>query len=210
LFIRDTLRGVAPSLTSAERTWVLPDEPLPVRFLNTVWADASGLHDDLDARRSLDAWLDAVGLDRRRERTTAEQLAAARELRDAARDLAAQVTAVTDGVTGPPVVDVRRAIAIVNRASARVPRPELALSDGKIRGSERQPASVVTGALATVAGATVDLLGGDDAARLRACRAPGCVVYFVRSHPRREWCSVTCGNRVRAARHYERVRTRRT
>jgi predicted RNA-binding Zn ribbon-like protein len=39
-----------------------------------------------------------------------------------------------------------------------------------------------------------------------ACHAPGCVLYFLKTHPRREWCSVTCGNRVRAARHYERIR----
>jgi predicted RNA-binding Zn ribbon-like protein len=52
----------------------------------------------------------------------------------------------------------------------------------------------------------VALLGGEDAARLRACYAPGCVLYFIKTHPRREWCSVACGNRVRAARHYQRVR----
>ena len=52
----------------------------------------------------------------------------------------------------------------------------------------------------------VGLLGGADAARLRACYAPGCVLYFVKTHPRREWCSVACGNRVRAARHYQRAR----
>jgi predicted RNA-binding Zn ribbon-like protein len=32
------------------------------------------------------------------------------------------------------------------------------------------------------------------------------VLYFVKTHPRREWCSVACGNRVRAARHYQRGR----
>ncbi len=42
---------------------------------------------------------------------------------------------------------------------------------------------------------------------LRACLAPGCVLYFVKDHPRRAWCSTGCGNRVRAARHYARRRT---
>jgi len=28
----------------------------------------------------------------------------------------------------------------------------------------------------------------------------------VKNHPRREWCSAACGNRVRAARHYRRHR----
>ena len=31
----------------AERDWVLPDEPLPVRLMSTIWADADGSHDDL-------------------------------------------------------------------------------------------------------------------------------------------------------------------
>ncbi|MCB0944909.1 MAG: CGNR zinc finger domain-containing protein, partial [Mycobacterium sp.] len=54
----------------------------------------------------------------------------------------------------------------------------------------------------------VELLTGPAAVRLRACNAPGCVLYFVKTHPRREWCSEGCGNRVRAARHYQRTRKR--
>ena len=48
------------------------------------------------------------------------------------------------------------------------------------------------------------LFGGPDRLLIRSCPAPGCVLYFLREHPRREWCSTTCGNRVRAARHYDR------
>jgi predicted RNA-binding Zn ribbon-like protein len=55
----------------------------------------------------------------------------------------------------------------------------------------------------------VDILTGPAATRLRACYAPGCVLYFVKAHPRREWCSDACGNRVRAARHYQRSRAGR-
>ena len=54
--------------------------------------------------------------------------------------------------------------------------------------------------------AAVRLFTGPERESLRACHAPGCVLYFVKSHPRREWCSVACGNRVRAARHYQRAR----
>jgi predicted RNA-binding Zn ribbon-like protein len=58
--------------------------------------------------------------------------------------------------------------------------------------------------LAAVATEAIDLLTGPDAQLLRACHAPGCVIYFVKDHSRREWCSTACGNRVRAARHYSR------
>jgi predicted RNA-binding Zn ribbon-like protein len=53
---------------------------------------------------------------------------------------------------------------------------------------------------------TIELLTGDERPRLRACNAPGCVLYFVKDHPRRQWCSNACGNRARAARHYQRHR----
>lgn len=63
-----------------------------------------------------------------------------------------------------------------------------------------------TTALAEVARASIALLGSPDRERLRACGAPGCVLFFLKDHPRREWCSGACGNRVRAARHYRRQR----
>jgi predicted RNA-binding Zn ribbon-like protein len=43
-------------------------------------------------------------------------------------------------------------------------------------------------------------VGGQLQPDLRACGAPGCVLMFVKDHPRREWCSVACGNRARQAR----------
>jgi predicted RNA-binding Zn ribbon-like protein len=34
------------------------------------------------------------------------------------------------------------------------------------------------------------------------CEAHGCARIFFRTHGRRRWCSNTCGDRVRVARHY--------
>ena len=45
----------------------------------------------------------------------------------------------------------------------------------------------------------VNAIQTGDVPAVRACYAPGCVLYFMKTHPRREWCSVACGNRVRAA-----------
>ncbi|WP_433236869.1 CGNR zinc finger domain-containing protein [Streptosporangium sp. CA-135522] len=52
------------------------------------------------------------------------------------------------------------------------------------------------------------MLNGSVEADLRACHAPGCVLFFVKDHHRREWCSAACGNRARAARHYSQTHTR--
>lgn len=60
--------------------------------------------------------------------------------------------------------------------------------------------------LATLARAAIDFLSGPQREQLRACTAPRCVRYFVRSHGRQEWCKPSCGNRARAARHYQRQR----
>jgi predicted RNA-binding Zn ribbon-like protein len=53
------------------------------------------------------------------------------------------------------------------------------------------------------------LLAGPDASRIRACQAPGCVLFFLAERRRRDWCSPACGNRARVARHYRRQRQRR-
>lgn len=60
---------------------------------------------------------------------------------------------------------------------------------------------------AALARAATGFLAGRDLAALRACHAPRCVRYFVKEHPRQEWCTPSCGNRARVARHHERHRT---
>ncbi|QKW18495.1 CGNR zinc finger domain-containing protein [Kitasatospora sp. NA04385] len=61
--------------------------------------------------------------------------------------------------------------------------------------------------LAALARAVVEFLTGPDRERLRACQAPRCVRYFIKTHGRQEWCKTSCGNRARVARHYDRQRT---
>ncbi|WP_460370149.1 CGNR zinc finger domain-containing protein, partial [Actinocorallia lasiicapitis] len=55
---------------------------------------------------------------------------------------------------------------------------------------------------AVLADAAIDFFTGPDLAELRVCPAPRCVLYFLKRHPKQEWCSVACGNRARAARYY--------
>jgi predicted RNA-binding Zn ribbon-like protein len=64
--------------------------------------------------------------------------------------------------------------------------------------------------LGVIAADTIELLGGPRSDDLRACGAPGCMLMFLKDHPRREWCSPTCGNRARQARHYARSRAQRS
>ncbi|WP_328498260.1 CGNR zinc finger domain-containing protein [Streptomyces sp. NBC_00414] len=58
--------------------------------------------------------------------------------------------------------------------------------------------------VAALARAAIAFLASPDRQRLRACHAPRCVRYFLKDHPRQEWCTRSCGNRARVARHHER------
>jgi len=180
-----------------------PDEPAAVQLMDTVWADRAGVHDALTSVADLRGFLselpgEPVG------RVTAADLARARSLRDALRWLAADVTG-DDRVGAGTGLTERAALAALDAALAAAPPPVLRRVDGQWRlGAGRRTVPAVLAELALEGAA----LAADPDRPLRACRAPGCVLYFVKDHPRREWCGVTCGNRVRAARHYARVRRR--
>ena len=191
-------------MNESPRSWVLPEEPVPVRLMGTIWADTDGLHDDLDTPFGLAAWMDAVGIQHSDTLASPEELAEARALRDSIRCLAAHQT----DDTRPAAVsraDVAWSVDVLNAAAARLPAAQLRIENNAFRRATPNPAAVLA-ALAGVATEAVDLFGGTDAHKLRACQAPGCVLYFVKTHPRREWCSIACGNRARAARHYHRRR----
>lgn len=192
----------------SDRNWVLPDEPTPVRLMATIWADTDGLHDDFAAPSDLDAWLDAVGVDLKGVATTQEEFLSARTLRDSLRKLAAHVTDDRRPAAASPVASVQDAARTVNAAASRRPIAGLRLNDARlVLGADSVESPVLAG-LADVAGEAQQLLSRDPS-QLRACHAPGCVLYFTKTHPRREWCSVACGNRARAARHYQSVRSAR-
>ncbi|MFC4334327.1 ABATE domain-containing protein [Salininema proteolyticum] len=186
-----------------------PDEPMPVRLMSTVWADRSGLHDDLETVDGLREWLAATGdSDPEVEVSPSERdLELYRRLRDALRRLAALRTGDTREAAVSPTREVCLAVEDVNAAVAQAPTwPLLAFEDDELVRRSAGEAPMAERRLSSIAVRGIELLTGPDAADLRSCYAPGCVLYFVKDHPRREWCSAGCGNRARAARHYARHR----
>lgn len=190
--------------------WVLPEEPVPVRLMNTVWADRHGVHDALSTTADLVAWLDVVGMapagiGPAGYSVTDVDLAGYRRLRDALRRLAALLTEDLRPAAASTTSDVEQAVHEVNSAAAGgATPPRVRLHAGSLLRDDTPPNPAL--ALGTLAVESIDLLTGETGARLRACAAPGCVLYFVKDHPRRAWCSTACGNRARAARHYRRHR----
>ncbi|MGF1428627.1 CGNR zinc finger domain-containing protein [Kitasatospora sp. LaBMicrA B282] len=160
--------------------------PPAIEFANTVVANRGRVRDGLDD------WLARNGL------VDGGQF---HQLRDAVRALLAAATgdspfAATD-------------LAVVNAASAAAPCwPVLApAANGELAVHEESAGPDHTAEqLAALARDAVRLLGGPHRPDLRACQGPGCVQFFLKDHPRREWCGPSCGNRARAARHYARHR----
>lgn len=196
-------------------------EPLPVELMNTIWADGHGLHDALASPADVAGWLRAIrplpsphngALDLWvRDVPSAEvgeMAPALRALRDAMRRLAAEQTADPRTRAASAIDDIGGAVDVVNNASAGAPhwsRMEWSAGGpGRESCTRSGIGAAIVGAMAEEA---IDLFTGNTRDSLRACLAPRCVLYFVRQHPRREWCSTACGNRARASRHYQRHRT---
>jgi predicted RNA-binding Zn ribbon-like protein len=180
-------------------------EPPPIELGNTSYAARGRPKEGLQNAGHLAAWLRdmrprlAVTLaDADLDGVTDSDLQAARELRDVIRSLAA---AIVDGREPDPA-----AVATLNRHASQAPRwRELRTTPGPHM-AVRTAGRPVTAALGWLAEDAVALFAGPLRHELRACHGPGCVLYFVRESPRREWCSPGCGNRARAARHYAKVR----
>ncbi len=178
-------------------------ERLPVELANTRYAVRGDPRDGLLTTEHLGAWLRDA---RDRFRTpladddllgvSEAELDVARQLRDAVHELLTAVVAGTD----PP----QRAIGTVNRVARSVPRwPQLRWGELPTieSGTRGRP---VAAALAEIADSAVDLFASPHRDLVRACHAPGCVLFFLKDHPRRTWCSEGCGNRARVARFHAR------
>jgi predicted RNA-binding Zn ribbon-like protein len=135
-------------------------------------------------------WTVEAGLLLTPARFTAEDLDAVRRLREVVHGTALAVLA-GNGVD----VGARQAL---NDAAARpplVPR----LDDTTIWTTGPHPGTALLSSLARDA---IDVFGGRDARRLRACASPTCALIFLdTSRPgRRRWCSSTgCGGAARAS-----------
>lgn len=178
-----------------------------MRLMNTIWADRSGVHDALHTTGGLRGWLAAVepesaGAPRS---VATSDVAHFRALRDALRRLAAVVTGDTRPAATSAIDDIHRAVAEVNHAVTQAPTwPQLTFDHGEMRSHRTGEATATMRSLSSIAAEAITLFTGEDRLHLKACHAPGCVLYFAKDHPRREWCCTACGNRARAARHYER------
>ncbi|HEY4098656.1 MAG TPA: ABATE domain-containing protein [Baekduia sp.] len=119
---------------------------------------------------------------------------AVREALHASVEGAAQDAATLEAIT-----------AIAGQAPTSL-RAELGADGAPTAVVDHHGATRAQSVLAAMAIDAIELITGPDRGKLRACHAPGCALYYLKDHPRRQWCSNTCGNRARQARHYQRTR----
>lgn len=170
---------------------------MAIELHNTLYAVGGRPADGLDDPAGLRAWLHEL---RRLLPVGAGSVDGRRvdefhELRAAVR---AALQATIDGRRVP-----RAAATTLNQLSGGS-RAWVELSrkgDARTRTDAPSPTDAV---LAAIAAETVAIVGSDGAPLLRRCEAPGCVLVFIKDHARRQWCSDSCGNRARQARHYAR------
>ncbi|MCM2576593.1 CGNR zinc finger domain-containing protein [Streptomyces meridianus] len=195
------------------------DRDLALELVGTIRHDgAGGVADDWGDLLRTSAWIRdraellAVGVEAdgfAADEALRRELVA---LRQAVRALFAQ--AVRPSPPSPAdagrLMPADRALAALNAAARREPViPQLEWADGEppsVRLLSDGPDFRMR-LVAALARAAIDFLAGPELDRLRACTAPRCVRYFVRSHGRQEWCKPSCGNRARVARHYRRRST---
>ncbi|MFD8616416.1 MULTISPECIES: ABATE domain-containing protein [Streptomyces] len=190
-----------------------------MELVSTIHHDGEGgVADDLETVRGATRWIQQQSGDVAPQEFLSGELVADEELRDEIVGVRRAVRALFARVLSPAppspadahrLMPAGQALAHLNAAAAReLVAPQL---EWPVEGA---PAARLLSAggdprvrlVAALARDAVDFLSGPEREQLRACHAPRCVRYFIRSHGRQEWCRPSCGNRARVARHYERTR----
>ncbi|QKW39961.1 CGNR zinc finger domain-containing protein [Actinomadura sp. NAK00032] len=174
---------------------LLVGEPLSLDLVNTRWVDDRAHRDLLDSTEGLAVWLRSAGLD---DRAVADQatLDATLETREILRALLAQ---------GPSPQTLDAFNRVLDHGALHY---RLGPNGREEHSRTDDPAWFPS----WLAAADYLRLMADAPARVKHCAHPDCVLHFfdaTKSGTRR-WCSMAiCGNRAKAARHYERAKTGR-
>ncbi|GAA1709957.1 CGNR zinc finger domain-containing protein [Fodinicola feengrottensis] len=177
--------------------WItVPGETASVALalVNSLHAGPNGDIDHLASPEAAASWLRSRGL--LQSDTVLREVSSLAQLRAAVRELFLAFLEERDA--DPAAVDTVNEAAAATPGASSVAWPPT----GPVRTWSTIRPGTLAEALAAIAGDAIDVLCTERAATIRVCEAHGCVRVFFREHARRRWCSTTCGDRVRAARHY--------
>jgi len=190
-----------------------------MELASTIRHDGDGgVVDDLETVRGTARWIQQQAGNLAPQEFLTGELLVDEELREGIVGVRRAVRALFARVVSPAppspadahrLMPADEALDSLNAAAAReLVAPQLdwpaeGAPAARLLSAEDDPRVRLVSALARDA---VDFLSGPEREQLRACHAPRCVRYFIKSHGRQEWCKPSCGNRARVARHYERTR----
>lgn len=158
-------------------------------LVNTRRLSPTGEVDDLAEPHAATSWLGLPAAS-----LGADDLSRVTDLRTAVRELLAALA--EDRSPDAAAVETVNAAARSDTAA-----PQLTWPSGPHREWRSASPGSLEEALAALARDAIDVVTGDLGHLVRPCEAHGCMRFFFREHARRRWCSTTCGDRVRAARH---------
>jgi predicted RNA-binding Zn ribbon-like protein len=168
----------------------LPDEPFALDLVNTEFLPDGTLVDLLATAGSTRAWLTAAGMDEAAFGDPGSTCAALRQARAAIREaLSGRGTAPLNEVLGHGRIRL-------SVSAGLVPLRRLDVGD-----PAWQPAVMAAANLLDLLERAPD--------RIKHCENPACVLWFFDTtrNGTRRWCSMAvCGNRMKARRHYGRVK----
>lgn len=172
--------------------WLLATPRFAVDFVGTQRRHGDALAGELPPEDEASAWVsEHIGA---MDPGTQERLS---DLRALLRRLLA---AIVDSDVPPA-----RTIRAVNRVAEAAPVTLVAqLSRAGVTLERTSPAEAEELLRADLARSALTLLTEPARSRLRLCRAPGCTLFFIADRRTQQWCSTSCGNRARVARHYHR------
>ena len=211
---RDTQMQYSPTTATARPTFSFVGERLWLDFVNSELSSRNT--DALYDFESLVQWLEAASLldsERAggiRRRAIQQPAGAAASLIDARRVRASLRTLAERGVTSERVrLDALGEINRVLGRSAGTRRVDLK-TDGTFARSFVPVGDAFAGLVIPVVESAADALIAGELARVRRCADMRCarVFFDTTKNGRRRWCDMsTCGNRAKAARHREKVRS---
>ncbi|MEW2354934.1 CGNR zinc finger domain-containing protein [Spirillospora sp. NPDC029432] len=168
-------------------------EPLCLDVINTRWVDGGVHRDLLDSTGGLAVWLHSAGLD---DRATADQATL-----DATVETRGILLELVERRSTPETAEALNRILAHGALHPRL-GPD---------GPENHPRTDDPAWLPSwLAAADYLRLLADSPGRIKPCAHPDCVLHFhdTTKNGTRRWCSMAiCGNRAKAARHYERSKT---
>jgi predicted RNA-binding Zn ribbon-like protein len=173
--------------------------PPAVDLANTVIVTPGGHRDLLESDAQLKTWIAAERGRIPGVEAASGRLAEVRDLRDGVREL---LHARARGKRPPETARGR-----INAITSAAPILISLRSDGRVvqEPDVRDDYSLFE---ATIARSAIELADRREDG-LSVCGAPSCGMLYLREHPRQVWCSKTCGNRARVARHAARQRRMR-